>query len=555
MHSPLLYALYSSLRLGSISLAAAQSRPNIVFIMTDDQDVHMESLNHMPLTQQHLVSQGATFEKHYCTVAICCPSRVNLWTGQMSHNTNVTNVQPPWGGYQKFIQNGYNDHHLALWMQQSGYNTYYTGKLYNGHTPFTYQYFNVSITYDAQPPENPVGVYSTDLLADTAYRYLEDAFAHPDTPFFLTVAPVAPHGQLTEYPEHWAGPPQVAERHRGLFPNYTIPRTPDFNPDTPTGVNWVAQLPKLNDTMIAYNDEYQRERLRSLQAVDEMVAGIVTRLEDAGVLDNTYVFYTSDNGFHIGQHRMHPGKMCGYETDINVPMIVRGPGIAPGSLRSGPTSHTNLAPTIMKLAGNDISNKSFDGAPLDLHHPDTPLAGTEHLAVEFWGIGLAESYLAGEEEYPNNTYKAVRIHSDDYSYYYSVWCNNAKELYDMKTDPLQLHNLLPESDVSSAGDRDLTLLTNRLDALMMVLKSCKEESCISPWQSLHPDGNVGSLTDALDHQYDDFYERQTKVSYTRCERGYIIESEGPQDFDVFGRSGIHVQARGSVINPHWSLWE
>jgi N-acetylglucosamine-6-sulfatase len=476
-------------------------------------------------------------------------------------------------------------------MQQSGYNTYYTGKLYNGHTvdnyndppvsgythsgfllePFTYQYFNVSITYDAQPPENPVGVYSTDLLADTARRYLDHACADPDTPFFLTVAPVAPHGQLTEYPQHWAGPPQVAERHRGLFPNYTIPRTPDFNPDTPTGVNWVAQLPKLNDTIIAYNDEYQRERIRSLQAVDEMVAGIVTQLQDAGVLDNTYIFYTSDNGFHISQHRMHPGKMCGYETDINVPMIVRGPGIAPGSSRSGPTSHTNLAPTIMKLAGNKISDKKFDAAALDLHDPDTPLAGTEHLAVEFWGIGLAESYLVGEEEYANNTYKAVRIHSDDYSYYYSVWCNNEKELYDMKvclfltfvlhsltraqSDPLQLHNLLPRGDASPA-DRDLTLLTNRIDALMMVLKSCKEQSCISPWESLHPDGLVSSLADALDEQYDDFYDHQTKVSYTRCERGYIIESEGPQEFDVFGRSGIHVQAaRGPIISPHWSLWE
>ena len=73
------------------------SRPNVIFILTDDQDVHLESLNYMPLVKKHLLDQGTYYGKHYCTTAVCCPSRVTLWTGKASHNTNITDVNPPYG--------------------------------------------------------------------------------------------------------------------------------------------------------------------------------------------------------------------------------------------------------------------------------------------------------------------------------------------------------------------------------------------------------------------------------------------------------------------------
>lgn len=73
------------------------SKPNIVFILTDDQDLHMNSLAHMPHLKKHLLDEGTFFQRHYCTVALCCPSRVNLWTGKAAHNTNVTDVNPPYG--------------------------------------------------------------------------------------------------------------------------------------------------------------------------------------------------------------------------------------------------------------------------------------------------------------------------------------------------------------------------------------------------------------------------------------------------------------------------
>jgi len=74
-------------------------QPNIVFILTDDQDLHMSSLDHMPHLQKYLVKEGTTFTNHYCTVALCCPSRVSLWTGKHAHNTNVTDINPPHGRY------------------------------------------------------------------------------------------------------------------------------------------------------------------------------------------------------------------------------------------------------------------------------------------------------------------------------------------------------------------------------------------------------------------------------------------------------------------------
>lgn len=113
-------------------------QPNIVFILTDDQDLHLNSLDYVPLIQKHLLAEGTFYKRHFCTIALCCPSRVSLWTGKAAHNTNVTDVNPPYGGYPKFVSQGLNDNFLPIWLQDAGYNTYYTGKLFNTHTVDNY---------------------------------------------------------------------------------------------------------------------------------------------------------------------------------------------------------------------------------------------------------------------------------------------------------------------------------------------------------------------------------------------------------------------------------
>ncbi|KAH9902356.1 Arylsulphatase [Xylariomycetidae sp. FL2044] len=538
-------------------------KPNIVFILTDDQDLHLDSLNYMPLVQKHLSDKGTTYKRHFCTTAICCPSRVTLWTGKASHNTNVTDVSPPYGGYPKFVSQGLNESYLPLWLQDAGYNTYYTGKMFNAHTvenynapylsgwngsdflldPYTYCYLNSTYQRDHDAPSSYAGQYSVDVLAEKAYGFLDDAVTGGQ-PFFLGLAPVAPHSNCAGTNDTGFTPPIAAERHKNLFPNVTVPRTTNFNPDVASGASWIKNLSQQTQEMVDYGDEFYRSRLRALQSVDELVEGVVTRLEEYGILEDTYIIYTSDNGFHIGQHRMAPGKECGYEEDTNVPLIIRGPGVSENFTTEIVTTHTDMAPTLLTLAGVSSLRSDFDGSPIPVSESsigDAVTSRQEHVNIEYWGSALVEGtvFPGFERYYGNNTYKGLRVASDAWNVYYSVWCNGDHELYNLKNDPGQMTNLL--SGARNVSARSTTLngyatdqLVSRLDALMMVLKSCKGDTCIRPWQALHPAGNVENLSDAMAARFDSFYnEDQAKVAFDRCEAGYIIDAEGPQ-FDTDG---------------------
>lgn len=169
-------------------------------------------------------------------------------------------------------------------------------------------------------------------------------------------------------------------------------RASDNNAKQPGGASWIKHLTKLTDEVITYNDEFYRARLQALQAVDELIDGLVTRLTNYGILDNTYILYTADNGYHISQHRLNPGKECGFEEDINIPLIIRGPGVPIGKADIV-TAHTDLAPTILKLARADWEKKNLDGSPVPLD--EISLAREkqlrqEHVNVEFWGRGIPE---------------------------------------------------------------------------------------------------------------------------------------------------------------------
>ncbi|KAK5138261.1 hypothetical protein LTR08_003322 [Meristemomyces frigidus] len=531
----------------------------MVFILTDDQDLHMDSLSYMPFLKKHITNQGTSFRK-------------------AAHNTNVTDVNPPHGGYPKFVSQGFNEAYLPLWLQEAGYNTYYIGKLFNAQTvdnyntphaagwtgsdflldPYTYEYMNATLQRNRDPPVSYEGQYSTDVVAKKAYGSLDDALVS-EKPFFLTIAPTAPHSNVHmhfkiidgDYTEKSAtqSPPVPAERHKHLFDDVKVPRTPHFNPDDPNGVSWISRLPKQNETNVDSNDHFYRNRLRSLQAVDEMIDEVVSRLDKAGVLNNTYIFYSTDNGYHIGQHRLQPGKQCAYEEDINIPFIVRGPSVPQGQTTDVVTSHTDLAPTFLRLAGAELRD-DLDGAAM-------PLTATgldqeketrqEHVNVEMWGITMSEGQY-GSVLYPNHTYKALRVVSEEYNLLYTVWCSGEHELYDLKHDPYETNNLhrsidTPVSDLdfpttsgstagmphnSTTNPYELKRLIARLDTLLVVLKTCKARECTHPWEVLHPAGDVRNLRDALHASFDEFYEvQQERVYFTQCEKAYIAESEGP----------------------------
>ena len=301
-----------------------------------------------------------------------------------------------------------------------------------------------------------------------------------------------------------------------------------------SGTDWIANLPRLDTSTVEAGDEFYRNRIRTLQSVDEVVNNTIAYLEQNNLLNNTYIIYSTDNGFHISQHRLLPGKNCPYEEDINVPFIIRGPGLTPNTQVDVATTHTDVAATILTMAQADLPDY-LDGSPMPMIAANPVEENFEHAAIEHWGDASSDEI----SEIPasiNTTYKALRILGTGYDFYYSVWCHeNQHELYNMTADPGQMNNLFVDytynPNESNSTGFSLNRLESRLDALMLVLKSCKASTCIKPWEALHPDGTVSSLPEAMDSRYDRFYaQEQNRVAFNRCELGYLIDAEEPLNY-------------------------
>ncbi|RCH77921.1 hypothetical protein CU098_000703, partial [Rhizopus stolonifer] len=260
--------------------------------------------------------------------------------------------------------------------------------------PYTYVYNTAVFSTNGQAPYYYKDAYQTDIIhakTRAALKRIQDQ----DDPFFLWIAPMAPHGEfiIGEGGQITTRPAVPAARHAHLFKDVKIPRKPNFNPDkqSKTASYW-KHLEKLNSTLIEDFDEAYRNRLRALQAVDEIVGSVFEELAKSGELENTYVFYSADNGYHLGQHRAYPGKTTNLEEDINVPFIVRGPGVSKGQVSDLVSSHHDLASTFIALAGGDKHVPSWvDGGVIPLtkeltRHPK-PIS-KESFAVEFWGFSI-----------------------------------------------------------------------------------------------------------------------------------------------------------------------
>jgi arylsulfatase A-like enzyme len=182
--------------------------------------------------------------------------------------------------------------------------------------------------------------YGTTVYARAARTFVRTSAGRGE-PFFAVLAVYAPHLPATPAP-------QDATR----FPDARAPRTPSYNQrDVSASPPYIRDLPRFGSRTAAAIDSLYRERIRSLQAVDREVGRLVRTAQHAGVLDHTYVVFTSDNGFHLGQHRMPAGKYSPYETDIRVPLLMRGPGVPAGASVTALTGNVDLAPTFEAMAG------------------------------------------------------------------------------------------------------------------------------------------------------------------------------------------------------------
>lgn len=447
-----------------------KNRPNILFILTDDLDGRLNTIDYMQNLQDLMVAHGTSLEDYFVTSPVCCPSRATTLRGQYTHNHRVYNNYAPDGGFEKFNESKEEDSTLAVWLQSAGYRTVLMGKYLNNY-PYTdnREYVppgwsewyspakkNAYDGYDYVLNENGVLVayspaeknYFTDVLSRKAVDFIVRA-DKDNTPFFLYLAPFAPHEPATP-----------AFRHLNLFPDLTVPQTPSFNEadisDKGPGLNG---NPLLTDAQILEMDNLYRERVRSLQAVDEMIAELVKTLNETGQLENTYIVFTSDNGFHMGQHRLYSGKEFLFEEDISVPFIVRGPGIAENKIVSGYLSgNVDLAPTFAEWAGVQppafVDGRSF----ADL------LAGSPLSAASWRQAYLLEEYRSGDENFPIPTYSGLRTSQ----YLYVEYGEGFVELYDMQKDPYQLENIAPHADPVL-----LKYYSDQLDAL----NKCSGSEC------------------------------------------------------------------------------
>lgn len=451
------------------SPAAAPVRPNIVLIVTDDEDWRVHE--YMPLTRRLLHEQGATFSQYLVTYSLCCPSRASILRGQYPHNTGVLGNRPPSGGYARFVEMGDEASTVATWLQGGGYYTALVGKYLNGYDMATASHvppgwsdwhavFGVHRYFDYHLSENgrvvnrghAAGDYEADVLSGLAVSVIRTAAARRQ-PLFLYLAPAAPHL-----------PAEPAPRHANLFADAQLPEGAAFNEedvsDKPAPVR--ERPPVTLRDKLRFETIY-RNRLRSMQAVDEMVEAVIATLRETGQLQNTYVIYTSDNGWHMGEHRLPAGKNTPYEEDIRLPLVIRGPGIAPGTVISRLALNIDLAPTIAELA-HVRAPPWVDGrslAPL-WKHPEPQEWRTCALVQR--GPDSATQEDEGDE--PGLPWGFHALRTEQYSYV--DWASGDRELYDLLADPAELHNLAREADPA---------LVEGLHDRVTELGKCKGEQC------------------------------------------------------------------------------
>jgi N-acetylglucosamine-6-sulfatase len=466
-------------------------RPNIVLILTDDEDV--ASHQFMPKTRALLENRGTTFDNFFVSYPFCCPSRASILRGQYAHNTQVVGNELPYGGFEKLHQRGLEESTVATWLQAAGYRTALLGKYINRYVPETdgvppgwsdwYAAGNAHPSYDYTLNENGRIVaygrepddYLNDVLTRKAVELIETSAAARQ-PFFLYVSTYTPHSPA-------ASPP----RHKDLFVDAELPRPPSFNEaDVSDKPAVIRNFPPLDEAAIAWLEDEYRRRLRSLQAIDDMVETIVGTLEATGELDRTYVIYTSDNGFHMGEHRLVAGKDTPYEEDLRVPMVIRGPGVPEGARIDAMALNVDLAPTFADIAGIEppafVDGRSFLPLLADPAQPWRRSFLIERRQLEEQFITLAEQQgMTAEQLDPHAYVDGLRTAEWSYLEYGS----GERELYDVVQDPYQMQNL-----ISEAAPTLLANLAERLDALA----GCAGRQCRELEDLPLGDGNVRQVS-------------------------------------------------------------
>lgn len=456
----------------SAPASAAVTKPNVVVIMVDDMNV--SALQYLPNVRSLLATPGTTFDNSVVSYSLCCPSRSTFLTGQYAHNHGVLGNAPPDGGY--YALRGAET--LPVWLRQAGYTTGHIGKFLNGYgtqnpteippgwaewygsvDPSTYRMWGYTLnengtlrTYGAANVENPA-LYQTDVYAGKAVDYINRK-APAAQPFFLSFAPLAPHGEgAASGADLSQRNPRPAPRHRGDLESATLPKPPSYDEadvsDKPAAIRNKPRITAAAEHQI--EDVRLKGRLESLLAVDEAVADIVAALQAAGELANTVIVFTSDNGWMQGEHRIQSGKVVPYEESIRVPLIIRGPGLPANKHVSTIAANIDLAPTILAVAGA-TAGVTVDGRSL-LPIANDPGSFPRGIVIE---TGPKES---------GNWYAGLRSPR----WKYVEHSTGERELYDLQQDPYEL--------TSVHNDPRYATTRQALASRLATLRTCAGDVC------------------------------------------------------------------------------
>jgi arylsulfatase A-like enzyme len=420
-------------------------RPNVLLIVTDDQ--RADTLSVMPGVRRWFGRQGTRFSETYAATPLCCPSRASILTGRYSHTHHVFN------NGEDAVRSLNHNVTIQRQLDDAGYRTGIIGKFFNDWPtrldPPGFDRWAISdrgyydAVFNVQGRTRTVSRYVTDYVSDQAVSFIRDS-SEGEQPWFLYLAPLAPHGPFAPEPAY-ANAPIPAWRH-----NQAV-REKDLG-DKPAAV----QAPTVN-----LDDRRVRSgQLRALMSVDDMVDRIFATLEATGEADNTLAIYTSDNGFYWREHGLSD-KRLPYTQGMKLPLLMRWPdAIEAGRVDPRPVSNVDLAPTI------------FDAAQVQ---PRDLLDG-ESLLQEGTRTTVFSEYWRDVTQREIRDWASLRTTEYQYTEYYDDDGRRIfREYYDLVNDPWQLRNVLADR---VDGNEPSAETLAELSARLQIARRCEGTSCL-----------------------------------------------------------------------------